>query len=234
MAAGTVKKFLRPLVRSICHRIYRTGRAVEERELPAFATRPKNLSIDLPRRIRGAAYMHIGDDVHLGPGCLLIALDRYPLMPYADVDGRPRAVQQFRPRLVIGNRVTATAALTLAAHQEIVIEDDVLFASNINITDGLHGYANAEEPYKYQPIFRIGPIRIGRGAWIGQNVQVLPGVTIGELAIIGANSVVTRDVPPRSIAVGVPARVIKRWNEQRGRWEAPDAVTEERPVRFNR
>ena len=103
---------------------------------------------------------------------------------------------------------------------DITIEDDVMFASNINISDGLHGYETAEEPYKFQPMGHIAPVTIKRGCWIGQNVVVMPGVTIGELSIIGANSVVTRSIPARSIAVGAPTKVIKQWDEGTQRWVA--------------
>jgi acetyltransferase-like isoleucine patch superfamily enzyme len=67
-------------------------------------------------------------------------------------------------------------------------------------------------------MFRIAPIVIKRGCWIGQNVVIMPGVTIGELSIIGANSVVTGNIPPRSIAVGAPARVIKTWDAASRAW----------------
>lgn len=226
MPVRAVKDAIKSWIRLGCWRVYQIGRHVEERRLPAFATRPKNLHIQLPRRIFGAERIAIGDDVSIGPGSLLVALERYPATPLHP-DARARPVQTFSSRIVIGNRVTSTGALTLAAHREIVVEDDVLLAANVNITDGLHGYASADEPYKDQPIFRIAPIRIGRGSWIGQNVQVLPGVSIGELCIIGANSVVTRSIPPRCIAVGAPARVVKRWRAPPRGWvpvEPPPAA----------
>lgn len=189
-----------------------------ETDLPQFGNSPKNLTISLPRTIRAPDRIFIGDDVWLGPGSLLIPVRAYPGSALWPRD-RPRSFQQkFDPKIVIGDRVTATANLTLAAHQEIIIEDDVMFASNVNITDGLHGYENADEPYKYQPIFRIAPIVIKRGCWIGQNVVVMPGVTIGELSIIGANSVVTKSIPNRCIAVGSPARVIKKWDAVSRQW----------------
>jgi acetyltransferase-like isoleucine patch superfamily enzyme len=133
-------------------------------------------------------------------------------------------LQRFQPRIVIGHRVTATGGLTLDAMQEIVIEDDVMFGANIIVMDGLHGYARADVPYKYQPMGRIAPVRIGRGAWIAQNVVIMPGVTIGEYAIVGANSVVTHDIPARSIAFGNPARVVKHWVAQTRRWESAERV----------
>jgi len=137
-------------------------------------------------------------------------------------DSKPRTSEQkFEPRIVIGNRVTATASLTLGAHEAIIIEDDVMFAANVNLTDGFHGFVNADEPYKYQPIFRIAPIAIKRGCWIGQNVVILPGVTIGEGAIIGAGSVVTRDVPANTIVAGNPARVIRVFDRASESWIKP-------------
>ncbi|HET8985440.1 MAG TPA: acyltransferase [Trueperaceae bacterium] len=104
------------------------------------------------------------------------------------------------------------------AFKEIVIEDDVMFAANVFVSDGAHGTTTGETPYKFQGITGIAPIRIGRGSWIGQNAVIMPGVTIGELAVIGANSVVTKDVPARSVAVGAPARVVKRWDLTAQNW----------------
>ena len=127
-------------------------------------------------------------------------------------------IQQFNSKIIIGNNVTSTADLQIAAQSEIIIEDHVMFASNIHINDALHGSENANEPYKYQKISRIAPILIKRGCWIGQNVVILPGVTIGKYAIIGANSVVTKSIPDRCIAVGTPAKVIKKWDETKQRW----------------
>ncbi len=83
-----------------------------------------------------------------------------------------------------------------------------LLNPNKILTDGLHGYENANEPYKYQKMFKILPIQIRKGCWIGQNVVIMSGVTIGEFAIVGANSVVTKSIPDRSIAIGAPAKVV--------------------------
>lgn len=186
--------------------------------LPQFANNPRNLTIELPRTICVPERITIGDDVWLGPGSLLCPMVRFPSPPLWPRSQPMKFEQRFEPIIVIGNRVTATAGLTLGAHSRITIEDDVMLAANVHMTDGFHGFEHADEPYKYQPIFRIAPIVIKRGCWIGQNVVILPGVTIGELSIIGANSVVTDDIPARSIAVGSPARVIKSWDDSAGRW----------------
>jgi acetyltransferase-like isoleucine patch superfamily enzyme len=197
--------------------LYEVNQAVARETLPSFANSPKNLKIDLPRRIINPDRMVLGDNIWLGPGSFLNAITSYPTVSMQHPN-KKQPVQEFNPRIIIGNRVTATAGLQVAAHAEIIIEDDVLFASNINLTDGLHGYQQANEAYKYQPIFKIAPILIKQGCWIGQNVVILPGVTIGAFSIIGANSVVTKSIPDRCIAIGAPARVIKSWDPATNHW----------------
>ena len=227
-----LKTKINRLVRKL---IVKTGILIQERQrdiaritLPRFGNSPRNLKIDFPRNIVNPDRIFLGNDVCFGPGSLLIALTSYPGPTMLDPN-RKQSTQSFKSKIVIGDRVTSTAGLQVAAHGEILIEDDVLFATNINITDGLHGYMNANEPYKYQSIFKIAPIVIKRGSWIGQNVVIMPGVTIGELSIIGANSVVTKSVPDKCIAVGSPAKVIKRWEEATQCWiSASDIDVSER------
>jgi acetyltransferase-like isoleucine patch superfamily enzyme len=189
---------------------------VDRLSLPRFANAPANLRIDTPRRIVNPACISIGDDVSLGPGCLLNAIRRYP---GAFMAGAPDVERQdFEPSIRIGHRVSATGYLTIGAVDAVVIEDDALLASHIFIGDNLHGTDRIDLPYKYQPLARIAPVTIGRGCWIGEHVVILPGVTVGEFAIVGANSVVTDSIPPRSVAVGAPARVIRRWSDQEAGW----------------
>lgn len=185
--------------------------------MPTFANRPKGFVMKLPRTIKGARRMTIGDDVKLGPGSILKCQTSFPggWMEHPDGD---HAVQEFDSRIVIGDRVTATGSLTVVAFAAITIGADVMFASNVFVTDGDHAFEHAREPYKFQGVAKVAPVTIGRGSWLGQNVVVMPGVTIGELVIVGANTVVTRDVPPKSIVVGAPARVLRRWDDEAGEW----------------
>ena len=88
------------------------------------------------------------------------------------------------------------------------IGDDCLLAEMVSIRDHDHNFARLDVPIRQQGA-TCAPVKIGRDVWLGAKVTVLKGVSIGDGAIIGANSVVTRDVPPRAIAVGSPARVIK-------------------------
>jgi len=217
MIGALFRSLKRRLIVKIGRLLQHTNSQIARETLPEFGNKPKNLTIELPRRISGSGNIFIGDNVSLGPNALLTAITCYPSITMRHPDEQQN-IQTFEPIITIGNRVTATSNLTLAAMQEITIEDDVMFASNINITDGLHGYDRVDEPYKYQPMCQIAPIIIKRGCWIGQNVVILPGVTIGEMSIIGANSVVTNDVPDRSIAFGAPARVTKKWDDAKQKW----------------
>ena len=215
----SAKNIVKKWIKSVLSRLYYKMAEIAEADLPAFANSPKNLKIELPRRIYDAHLIHIGDNVLIGPGSLLVPQTIYP----SSVMRHPESqtdVQRFNPRITIGNRVTSTGTLTIAAMQEVTIEEDVMFAANVLISDGMHGFENANEPYKYQKMWKIAPVLVKRGCWIGQNVVIMPGVTVGELSIVGANSVVTKSIPDRCIAVGTPARVVKQWDEAAQRWEA--------------
>lgn len=217
------RQYVRRAAQTIARRAHAFIQTAVENDLPRFANTPKNLRIELPRRIFEAHCFHIGDDVQIGPGALLVAQTYYPteIMQHP---GRSYPIQRFEPRLTIGDRVTSTAALTLAAMHTITIENDVMLAGNVLISDGSHGFEHVDDPYKYQPMCRIAPVTIKRGCWLGQNVVVMPGVTIGEMSIIGANSVVTSNIPARSIAIGAPARVVKRWDAALGAWRRVDQL----------
>lgn len=212
-----MKNFIKDMFARLGILLFKVQRQVEDRTLPTFANNPKELKINLPRNIANPQNIHVGDNVNLGPGCFLLALTEYPTLKMRNSEFN-QATQQFNPIIRIGNNVSATADVQISALESITIEDDVMFASNVFVGDHQHGYQNADIPYKYQPIWKISPITIKKGCWIGQNVIVMPGVTIGEHSIIGANSMVNRDIPPRCIAAGSPASVIKRWDEQTQSW----------------
>lgn len=206
------KRVIRRIATSVGVAIHETRGAIAHRTLPTFANRPSGLVIDLPRELGRPERMHFGDDVKIGPNSSLKVNARYPGPWLAHPDG-DHVEQTFDPVIEIGSRVTATATLQVTAFASITIEDDVMFAANVFVADGTHATHRGDRPYKYQGIDRISPVRIGRGAWIGQNAVISPGVTIGAFAVIGANSVVSDDVPEGCIAVGTPARVIRRWTE---------------------
>lgn len=218
-----IRKLRNELMRAIGVRLGLMIRRVEDeidrRSLPSFANTPENLQFQSPRRISNPQCIWIGDDVSLGPGCFLSATKRYP---GKFMQGAPCVeVQEFDPIIRIGNRVSATGHLTIGATQLVEIADDALLAAHIFISDNQHGHSNVDLPFKYQPLDKISPVHIGRGCWIGEHVVIMPGVAIGEFSIIGANSVVTESVAPRSIAVGSPARIVRTWKSSANKWASP-------------
>ena len=217
-------RLLRRLVSWFGVRLLRAETIVARASLPRFATPAMGLEIQFPRNIEAPERIYLGSDVKLGPNCVLRAKTSYPGSWLRHPDGEHVAMS-FDPELHIGDRVTATAALGITVFDRVTIEDDVTFAKNVFIADGTHASTRGDVPYKYQGIDSIAPVRIGQGSWIGNNVVIMPGVTIGAYAIIGANSVVTRDVPAGCIAVGAPARIVSRWDSTHERWLPPDEAT---------
>ena len=98
-------------------------------------------------------------------------------------------------------------------------------ASNVTVTDINHPYEDVSLPIEKQPL-EVSSVIIGKDCKIYNNVVILKGVNIGEHCVIGANAVVTTDIPDYSVAVGIPAKVIKRYNFDTQRWEktSPDGA----------
>jgi acetyltransferase-like isoleucine patch superfamily enzyme len=94
----------------------------------------------------------------------------------------------------------------------------VLTADKVYISDNQHTYDNPDIPIQNQPIKQCKTIIIKEGSWIGENVCII-GACIGKNSVIGANSFVTHDIPDYTIAVGAPARVIKKYNFKTRKWE---------------
>lgn len=111
------------------------------------------------------------------------------------------------PTISIGRGTYVNRYTILDAIESLVIGNEVAIGPNCYITDHDHGMDPARAPLQ-QPMV-AQPTRIEDRAWVGANVVVLKGVTIGQGSIVGAGSVVTRSVPPRAVAVGSPARVIR-------------------------
>lgn len=150
-----------------------------------------------PTTIFNEQYISIGDDVLIGPGVALSA------------GMVPGQVCITDPVVTIGDRCLIGKGSGIVGHFSITIGDDVWTGHHVYITDQNHGYENLDEPISRQSQPERA-VRIGNGSWLGHGTIVLPGVAIGEHVVIGANSVVTRDIPDFSVAVGAPARVIRR------------------------
>ncbi len=141
----------------------------------------------------GHARIYIGDDVNF----------------FGKVDVHSGRIFD-EPRLVIQNRVDIGHEVVFLVNKEIIIEDDVNVASGVRFMDSdAHPRDAADRIADLPPTpEEIKPVRICRNAWIGQNAFILKGVTIGEGAVVGVNSVVVTDIPAYSVAMGNPARVV--------------------------
>lgn len=110
--------------------------------------------------------------------------------------------------LRIGNNVNIGNGTVISAGHDVSIGSDTLIAAYCFIIDANHVFADSDILIRKQG-GDFAPVRIGSNVWIAAHCVILPGVTIGDGAVIGANSTVTKDVPPMAIAVGSPAKVIK-------------------------
>jgi len=109
----------------------------------------------------------------------------------------------------IGEGTFLNLGVQVASVNEVSIGAHCMFANGCFITDGNHRFDDPDKPITWQGFTSKGPTRIGDNVWCGANVVVTSGVTIGERCVIGANSVVTTDLPPYTIAAGAPARALR-------------------------
>jgi acetyltransferase-like isoleucine patch superfamily enzyme len=112
-------------------------------------------------------------------------------------------------RLTIGagTRIGADGVISVA--QDVRLEPNVLIAARCYISDHAHDFEDVSSPVMHQGMTPPAPVRIGEGSWLGINVCILPGVTLGRNCVVGANSVVTRSVPDGGVVAGAPARLLR-------------------------
>jgi acetyltransferase-like isoleucine patch superfamily enzyme len=112
-------------------------------------------------------------------------------------------------RIVIGGGTLLNLNVMIAALDQVEIGEHCMFANGCLVTDANHRFDDPERPVPWQGYASKGPTVIGANVWLGANAVVTSGVTIGERCVVGANSVVTTDLPPFTIAAGAPARVLR-------------------------
>ncbi len=112
-------------------------------------------------------------------------------------------------RVSIGEGTFLNLGVMVAAVGLVEIGSHCMLANGCFVTDGNHRFDDPGKPVPWQGFTTKGPTRIGDNVWLGANVVVTSGVTIGERSVVGANSVVTQDIPPFSIAAGAPAKVLR-------------------------
>lgn len=158
----------------------------------------KDIYIQVPCRIIGSEYITVIGGFSSLSGLRIECIDKYNN-------------DEFSPKLKIGNKVSFNSNCHIGCINEIEIGDNVLVGSNVLITDHSHGSPNDEPslPPSKRPLWSKGKVMIGANCWIGENVCILPNVRVGNNCIIGAGSVITKDIPPFSVIAGNPQRIIK-------------------------
>lgn len=154
-------------------------------------------------RILTNGKVSIGENTRFGKMAVLTAWDKF--------NG-----QSFSPRITIGRNCNFGDFIHITAINRIIIGDNVLIGRWITITDNSHGSIDKHllsTPPHLRPLVSKGPVVIGNNVWIGDKATILPNVTIGDSAVIAANAVVTKDVPPYSVAAGNPAVIIKQLSD---------------------
>lgn len=147
--------------------------------------------------LTGMQYMYIGNGNIFEKGLQLTA----------------RKAGNASPIVKIGNNCLFRAYAHITAVNSIEIGDNLLTGTNVLITDNLHGNTDCDSLHiapRKRSLYTKGGVRIGNNVWLGNNACIMPGVTIGDGAVIGANSIVTHDIPAYSIAAGMPAKIIKQ------------------------
>ena len=150
-----------------------------------------------PNALFNEQYISIGEGTMFGPEITLSA---------GMVPGQQMVSDTV---ITVGDRCLFGKGSGIVGHLEIVIGDDVWTGHHVYITDQNHGYADLDLPISRQ-VMPERPVSIGSGSWLGHGTVVLPGAKIGRHVVVGANSVVTGELPDNCVAAGTPARVIKK------------------------
>lgn len=154
--------------------------------------------------IENPGYIKIGRSSRIGHHSSLHAISDY--------------YGKHSPSLTIGEGSHIGSYNAISTCNKIMIGNYVLIAPYVHINDSSHGYQDISKPIMHQPIFSKGEIVIEDECWLGFGCHILSGVTVGRHSVIGANSVVTKNVPPFSVVAGSPAKIVKKYDFERKEW----------------
>jgi acetyltransferase-like isoleucine patch superfamily enzyme len=132
------------------------------------------------------------------------------------------------PSIVVGDGCKIGRRTTISSRNLIKVEEDVLFAPDVLLMDHGHAYSDVSLPIHAQGLTGNGTIIVERNCWLGYGAAVLSGegeLRIGRNSVVGAHAIVRDSIPPYSVAVGSPARVVKQFNSRTGEWMRIDSIS---------
>jgi acetyltransferase-like isoleucine patch superfamily enzyme len=162
--------------------------------------------------IRHPGQITIGDDVTIDDNCLIDARGAGVagmVLEDGVIINRNCMVQAKEGPIRIGRRTSLGSNSLVVSLGGVDIGEAVLTAAGCYISAGAYEFSNLETPVMDQGVYTKGPIRIGAKSWLGTRVVVLDGVSIGPGTVVGAGAVVTTDLPENSVAIGVPAKIVR-------------------------
>ncbi len=164
----------------------------------------RGTKITRPFRFYGLNQICLGESVSIERNCWIQVVNQ---------DGEEQVT-----KLWIKSHAGIGMGASISAAKQIIIGEHVLLGRNVYISDHAHAFNDVNSPIMNQGIDNVQPVSIGKRSWLGQNVVILPGGSVGEHCVIGANSVVNRPIPDFSVAVGAPARVVRSYDAQTKQW----------------
>lgn len=187
---------IKKIIKSILSYVYNPISMLRIGHIGGNADVGKGLHLQSPKNI------HIGNNVRIG---------RFGRLASFPVEGR-------NGQITIEDNCYIGDFFSVLAGADIIIKKETLIASHVAVVSENHG-VNPECGIKYgnQPLSGK-PVVIGKNCWIGEKVMIMPGVEIGDWSVIGAGSIVTKNVPAYSMVAGNPARVIKEYSKEQKKW----------------
>lgn len=191
---GRVKKVFSPIVRILYKRNFAPMGA------SSFVCRPICMT---------TRYLKMGHNIYIGPNARIEGVDKYNAVT-------------FTPVIELSDGVTIQQNIHLTCANHVSIGANTAIAANVTITDIHHPYDDIEKSIDSQDII-VGEVVIGSDCKLYNNVVILPNVHIGKHVTVGANSVVCSDLPSYSVAVGMPAYIVKRYDFELHKWRKTDS-----------
>jgi acetyltransferase-like isoleucine patch superfamily enzyme len=187
-------------------------RLLTERALRQFKRVGKNCHLAWPVYLLGPERITLGDNVRFAPSGRIFTLAGY-------------AGELFDPpgEMIIGDNTSIGHYCHITAARKITIGKGVMIANSCFVADGVHEYKDISLPIGRNPLLRPGEVYIGDESWLGEHACISGNVHMGRHCILGTNAVLMKSIPDYSVAVGAPARVVKRYDSESNTWRRTDA-----------